>query len=73
MYGVYGVCGYGVQALGVRMVSVGLAYIWRWRMVALGMRVVSLGVRVYVDTLTWYAYEGYDRTKPSTLNNQSTI
>ena len=41
-YGVYGVvwcvCGYGVQALGVRMVYV--VY-------------VSCGVRVYVDTLTW--------------------
>ena len=45
----YGVCRYGVQAYG----SVGYAYIWRWRMVALGRRVVSLGVRCVYRSMTW--------------------
>ena len=65
----YGVCGYGVQALGVRMVYV--VY------VSCGVRMVyvwcTYGVRCVYRSMTWQAYEGYDQSKPSTLNNQSTI
>ena len=39
----YGVCGYGVQALGVRVYDVRcVCVVW-----------CTLCVRVYVDTLTW--------------------
>ena len=38
-----------------RVYGVGVRWVYAWLacVYALGMRVVSLGVRVYVDTLTW--------------------